>query len=55
MSEDIKSWSTEKLNRKIDQEYEMASLAAQNGDRADANRRMALVNRYKAEIRERYS
>lgn len=51
--EDLNGWSLEKLNRKIDQEYEMFSLAASDRDHADAARHMALVHLYKAEIEER--
>lgn len=41
------NWSSEKLSRKIDQEYEMAGLARQDGDAADASRRYELIGLYK--------
>ena len=55
MNDDLSNWTLEKLNRKMDQEYEMFSLAASDGDHADASRHMSLVRKYEQEIKERHS
>lgn len=50
---EYKSWSDDKLLRKIDQESEMAGLAFQDNDRKDAVKRLALAERYWEELRSR--
>lgn len=48
--EKIELWTDEKLHRKRDQAFEMASLAMQDGDKKDAERRMAEAEEYRLEI-----
>jgi hypothetical protein len=42
----------EELLRKADQHYEMAGLARQDGDAADAARHLKLANEYDAKAKE---
>jgi hypothetical protein len=53
MAENIEHWSDEKLRRKADQESEMASMAASDGDKEDAARRFALMKAYREELARR--
>lgn len=41
------NWAPEKLQRKIDQEYEMAGLARQDGDTADSAQRLKRIEMYR--------
>lgn len=50
---DYKTWGTEKLLRKIEQEGEMASLAFCDGDKKDGFRRLKLTELYQDEVRSR--
>lgn len=47
------TWPIEKLQRKIDQEYEMAGCARQDDDKVDEIRRFKLIEQYKIELRKR--
>ena len=47
------NWTTEKLNRKIDQESEMMCLALKDGDREDAEIRRQRLDAYRQELRNR--
>lgn len=40
------SWSLEKLRRKANQEWELAGLASQDNDEADADRHQTLARLY---------
>ena len=42
----------EELRRKADQHYEMAGLARQDGDAADAARHLKLAKEYDAKVKE---
>lgn len=41
-------WTPEKLQRRIDQEYEMSGLARRDGDDKDAAKRLDLIKEYRA-------
>lgn len=47
------AWFNEKLQRKINQEFEMARLAHQDGDHEDSKRRMELAKLYSEILKER--
>ena len=51
--EDPKSWSDEKLSRKIRQEKDMARRAAADNDMEDCTRRMNLATAYGKELEVR--
>lgn len=51
---DTHSWSEEKLRRKIDQEWEMASLARQDNDQTDFERHTSLAHLYEKTLIEVY-
>ena len=53
MAENYSEMSTEKLRRKLDQAYDMAGLARQDGDHKDAARHMANVEKIKEELASR--
>jgi hypothetical protein len=50
---DFSNWSDDKLRRKMDQAWEMAGLARQDGDTRDAERRMKEAEQYRQELRNR--
>lgn len=51
-SDDYIKWTEEELIRKADQESEMGSLAASDGDGADAARHFRLEKLYRTELNE---
>ncbi len=48
----LKNSERDRLLRKIDQEYEMAGLARQDGDTKDEARRYELIAEYKRQLKE---
>jgi hypothetical protein len=54
-SEEFRSWSSDKLQRKMNQEWDMAGLAHRDSDPKDAARHTELARKYAAELHRRAS